>query len=118
MSENKLAAPTGIESGHRIITTASNSPRTRYAHKPPLKWERTLGALLEGPKNSFELEKAPVFDHCPNSTVSELKKRHGLIIITIMIRVPGYANEGAMIAEYHLDARSHAHARQLLGEQP
>lgn len=115
MSKNKSAAPIAVGSGLGSNDSAVNSLHHRAAHKSQLKWERTLRAILGGPKNSFELEKAPVFDHCPNSTVSELKKRHGLVIVTNMIRVPGYANEGAMIAEYHLADESKAKAAALLG---
>ena len=116
MTPEKQKAPTAVNSrGPYSNELAIQSVRDcDGAHKPLLKWERTLGALVDGPKNSFELEKSPGFDHCPNSTVSELKKRHGLAIVTHMIRVRGYASEGAQIAEYHLAEQSREKAVALL----
>lgn len=107
---NEKAAPGATGRGHISNTSTHNSAQHRAAHK----WQRTLSALLEGPKNSFELERAPTYDHCANSTMSELKKRHGLVIHTQMIRVPGYENCGALIAEYRLAEGSRAKALALL----
>lgn|GEM_PF-2755051 len=98
--------------GHNQNTSDSNSAHHRAAHK----WQRPQRALLTGPHNSFELEKAPTFDHCPNSTVSELKKRHGLLIYTQMTRVAGYDGAGAIIAQYTLAAESRDKAEKLLGD--
>lgn len=85
------------------------------AHKPPAKKFRLLAAIVDGPKTSFELEKAPVFDHCANSTVSEWRKQ-GLDIRTEMVTVAGYAGESAHIARYSLAPASLDRALRLLGE--
>jgi hypothetical protein len=96
--------------GHDQNTSTTNSAQYRAAHK----YQRTAKALLLGPKNSFELERAPTFDHCANSTIAELKKRYGLVIYTQLIRVTGYENQGALIAEYRLAEESRAKALSLL----
>jgi len=84
------------------------------AHKPLPKRIRTLTAIVAGPKTSFELERAPTFDHCANSTVSELRKA-GIDIHTEMITVAGYAGQPARIARYSLDEGSRQRALQLIG---
>jgi len=83
------------------------------ALKPRAKKLRLLDALLTGPKTSFELAKAPVWDSCPNSTVSEWRK-HGLEIHTDMVVVPGYAGEPTHIAEYSLTPKAHEEASKLV----
>lgn len=92
-------------------TSNFNSAQVRCAHK----WQRTLQALLEGPKNSFELERAPTFDHCANSTVSEIKKRYGLEINAQLIRLVGYDGRGVHVAQYSLGDKSRQRALQLIG---
>ena len=85
------------------------------AHKATPKKVRLLTALLEGPKTSFELEKAPIFDHCANSTVSELRKA-GVEILTEMISVPGYGGEPARIARYSLTPKARDRALTIVEE--
>lgn len=77
---------------------------------------RLLDALLSGPKNSFELARAPTFDSCPNSTVSEWRKK-GIDIQTEIVRVPGYAGEGAHIARYSLTSEARERAVRIAGVQ-
>ena len=67
------------------------------AHKAIPKKIRLVEAIYESPKTSFELEKHPTYDHCPNSTVSELRKA-GIEIHTEMVTIPGYGGEPARIA--------------------
>jgi hypothetical protein len=81
------------------------------------KWQRVTKRLLAGPVHRMEAEKAPVFDHCLPSTISELKKDFGLVIHARMIRLPGYARLGAHVAEYRLDEQSMELARQLVQEE-
>lgn len=85
------------------------------ALKPEPKYCRVLRALLDGPLNRMQAERAPVFDHVLNSTVSELKKR-GIEIHAQMIRLPGYAGLGAHVAEYRLAETSRQRALELIGE--
>jgi hypothetical protein len=80
------------------------------------KWQRVVLRMLEGPLHRMEAEKAPVFDHCLPSTISELKKNFGLVIHARMVRLPGYAGLGAHVAEYRLDEQSFERARDLLGD--
>jgi hypothetical protein len=84
------------------------------AHKSTPKKIRLLTALVDGPKNSFQLEKHPTYDHCPNSTVSELRKA-GVEILTEMVSVPGYGGEPARIARYSLTPKSRDRALQMIG---
>ena len=62
---------------------------------------RLVKALLAGPLTTFQAEKAPVFDHCLPSTISELRKS-GFAIAARMIAVAGYSGLPARIAEYSL----------------
>ncbi len=84
------------------------------AHKPTPKRIRTLAAIVDGPKTSFQLEQGPVWDHCANSTVSELRKA-GIEILTEMVTVSGYAGEPARIARYSIAETSRQRALQLIG---
>lgn len=84
------------------------------AHKATPKKVRLLNALLDGPRTSFQLEGAPVFDHCANSTVSELRKA-GVEILTEMITVPGYGGEPARIARYSLTTKARDKALEIVG---
>ena len=88
---------------------ATSIARREAAHK----WRRTLFALLQGPHDSFQLERDPVYDHCPNSTVSDLKKR-GVEILAEMIEVRGYAGIPTRIARYSLTGAGREAARRLL----
>lgn len=83
------------------------------AHKPTPKRIRTLTAIVRGPVTSFELEKAPTFDHCASSTVAELRKA-GIEILTEMVTVPGYAGEPARIARYSVAETSRDAALKLI----
>jgi hypothetical protein len=85
-------------------------PQAGAAHKR----DRVLGALLAGPLTTFQAEKAPVFDHCLPSTVSELRKA-GFIIATRIVTVSGYHGLPARIAEYTLAADSRGRAARAIG---
>lgn len=115
MAEVKTAASTPIENGREYQECTGNFAQTKCAHKSEPKYRRTLRALLESPKNSFELEKAPTFDYCANSTVSELKKRYGLDITAQLIRLPGYDGRGVYVAEYRIADGSRQRALRLIG---
>jgi hypothetical protein len=117
MPKLEWAAPTGIRNGPYLHERASDSTQRGAALKPRTKKLRLLEAILEGPKTSFELEKAPVFDHCPNSTVSEWRKL-GIGITTEMITVSGYGGEPAHIARYSISPESRDRVMRLVGEQP
>ncbi len=73
-----------------------------------------LRLLLARPHNSFELERL-AHDHCPNSTISELKK-HGLAIESEAVVVDGYLGSPARIARYTLTEGSRERALQLLSK--
>lgn len=87
-------------------------PATRGALKQPLKWQRVLRRLLDGPLDRMEAEKHPIFDHVLNSTVAELKRR-GLVIHAQLVRHHGFGGAGAHVASYTLDRESRALALQL-----
>ena len=55
--------------------------------KIPLKRQRLVRRLLQGPLHRFEAEKHPVFDHCLPSTISELKSQFGLVSHATTIRL-------------------------------
>jgi hypothetical protein len=77
------------------------------------KRARVLRALLEHARvNRFELERLAA-DHCPASTISDLK-RDGLRIASRIVVVPGYAGLPARIAEYQLDPGSRGAALEWL----
>lgn len=81
------------------------------------KRDRVLLALLRGPLDTFQAERAPVFDHCLPSTISELRKS-GLSIHTTMIEVTGYAGLPVRIAQYTLDPKSRERAARTVGDTP
>ncbi|HMN42944.1 MAG TPA: helix-turn-helix domain-containing protein [Povalibacter sp.] len=110
MPNSKWAAPTGSPQDQQHCTTESSHHGA--ALKPRAKKLRLLDALLTGPKTSFELEKAPVFDHCANSTVSEWRKQ-GIDIRTEMVTVAGYGGEPAHIARYSLAPKAIEQATRL-----
>lgn len=96
-------------------STANLSPTTNARNSQiPTKRARLLYALLDGPKDSFELERAPVHDHCANSTVSELKKA-GVNIAAQMIEVAGFAGITTRIARYSLTESGRVAAVKFLG---
>ena len=113
MSDRGGAAPTGIGSGHQISNEQVNSTGLRV----PLKWQRVLRALVEGPKTTRELERPPVFDHVGHSTAAELRKM-GIRLETEIVRIDGYAGEPARVARYTIAPESRDFAVRLLGGQP
>jgi hypothetical protein len=104
MSPQKDGAPRGAASVARAQST-----------RPPLKWQRTLRALIERPAlHRFQAERDPeIRDHCLPSTISDLEGR-GLCIGRRLVAVPGFAGERAIVAEYQLDAENRARAREML----
>lgn len=59
--------------------------------------------------------QAPAWDHCANSTVSDLRTT-GIDIHTGIIALAGYAGQPARIARYSLDEASRQRVLQLIGE--
>lgn len=92
-------------------STLDLEPNARQ--RVPSKRERVLAELLRGPRDSRQLERDPAFDHCPNSTVSELKKA-GLVIDAERIEVPGFAGRPAWIARYSIPEHGRRVAEALL----
>ena len=84
MPDIKTAAPTGIGSG-RISSNSGAIVEHRQAAR---KWQRVLRAILEGPKTTRDLERAPVFDHVAHSTAAELRKM-GIRLVTEIVEIPG-----------------------------
>lgn len=84
--------------------------------KPPFKLERVLIYLVEhGSINRLEAEKAPVFDHALNSTMSnEIKQRLGLEFTSIPEKTTGYNGLGAVFNRYAFTEASTAKAKQLI----
>ena len=114
MKTSEVAAPTSdIGNGRIPQYHAAKSIQPRTARK----WERWLKAVLESPKTSRQLEKAPVFDHVAHSTASEVRKM-GIEVITQMVTIPGYAGETARVARYSVAATSRNKALNLIGELP
>jgi hypothetical protein len=110
MSNREGAAPAGTGNG---LTLTERTP-TVIAEPCALKYVRVLKRLLEGPLHRFEAEKFPVSDHCLPSTISELRKR-GIDFNVKTIRLPGYAGQGANVAEYTLADQSRELALELIG---
>ena len=79
------------------------------------KRSRVIARLLQGPATSFDLE-SDAHDHCPNSTVSELR-REGVEIRSERVAVPGYGGTLAYIARYTLADGSRDLARQLMARR-
>lgn len=86
-------------------------PRTETA----LKRHRVLRALLAGPLTTFQAEKAPVFDHCLPSSISELRNKDRVGIVSTRITVPGYGGHPAHIARYELTEAGRVTAEKMLG---
>lgn len=114
--ENKTALIVGSDQGRQSnqfhAASVSHSVAARKASSK--KWQRVLSALLDGPRTSRELERAPVFDHCAHSTASELKKK-GIEVLSEPVVIPGYAGEPARVARYSIAPASVQRARALLG---
>lgn len=111
MPDNKTAAPTGIGSG-RIGSNSGPIVEHRQAAR---KWQRVLRAILEGPKTTRDLERAPVFDHVGHSTAAELRKM-GIRLVTEIVEIPGYAGEPARVARYSVAPECRERASRLVGE--
>ncbi len=96
-------------------TTATSKTDTI---KPPYKLERVLTYLVEhGSINRLEAEKAPVFDHALNSTMSnEIKQRLGLDFTSIPEKTNGYNGLGAIFNRYAFTEVSTVKAKQLINE--
>ncbi len=86
-----------------------------HSTRPPMKWQRTLRALIERQSlHRFQAERDPdIRDHCLPSTVSELESR-GIRIDRRLVTVPGFAGERAIVAEYCLDDVNRTRAREML----
>jgi len=86
--------------------------------KPAFKLERVLTYLVEhGSINRLEAEKAPVFDHALNSTMSnEIKLRLGLEFSSIPEKTIGYNGLGAIFNRYTLTEESTIKAKKLINE--
>jgi len=97
------------------LTTATSKLDTI---KPALKLERVLIYIVEhGSINRLEAEKAPVFDHALNTTMSnEFKQRLGLEFTSIPEKTIGYNGLGAIFNRYTFTEDSTAKAKQLINE--
>jgi len=86
--------------------------------KPALKLERVLIYIVEhGSINRLEAEKAPVFDHALNSTMSnEFKQRLGLKFSSIPEKTTGYDGLGAIFNRYTFTEESTAKAKVLINQ--
>lgn len=102
--------------GLQLLDSPSSINRRVSAHKVPTKQRRVVEALLVGPLTTFQAEKAPVFDHCLPSTISELRKT-GFSISARMITVAGYSGLPARIAEYTLASECRDRAAKWIGVQ-
>lgn len=81
------------------------------------KRQRVLRVLLErSTATRFDLERL-AHDHCPNSTIAELRA-DGLVIHSRLVSVPGFGGATAHIAEYRLDEASRSRAVELAGHSP
>jgi hypothetical protein len=109
VSANEGAASTPIEDGLIPQHSATKSIHRHTARK----WQRWLAAVLESPKTTRELEKAPVFDHVAHSTASEVRKM-GIEVVTEMVTIRGYAGEPARVARYSIAEASRVRATRLL----
>lgn len=106
--EKKLATAT--------TTTITNSETNGI--KPALQIERVLTYLVtHGSINRLEAEKAPVFAHAINSTMSrEVKKRLNLGFTSIPEKGIGYSGLPAIYHRYTLTEQSTETAKQLINE--
>ncbi|MGC3982813.1 MAG: hypothetical protein QM808_16300 [Steroidobacteraceae bacterium] len=99
--------------GRNSNNSITNSAQQEAARKPTLKWKRFLRAILESPKTSRELERAPVFDHVAHSTASELRKK-GVSVDTEMVAIVGYCGELVRVARYSIPDVARANALKVL----
>lgn len=111
-AEKSPAGAGNAAPGHAVGNSNASIQPQPAAGKPPTKICRVLRCLVEGPCTSFELERQ-AHDHCPNSTVSDLK-RMGLRIESELVEAPGFAGAVARIARYTLAPESRAKAQQIL----
>jgi len=86
--------------------------------KPPTKLERVLTALLTmGSLNRIEAEKAPVFDHALNSTMScEIGRRLGLTFSSTPEKCIGYSGQSVRYNRYRLLPGSIGPAQKIVNE--
>nr|WP_320136671.1 hypothetical protein [uncultured Amphritea sp.] len=86
--------------------------------KPPTKLERVLTHLvIQGSINRLEAEKAPVFEHALNSTMSnEIKLRLGLTFTSIPEKTLGYDGLGAIYHRYSLSSSSTEEAKKIINQ--
>jgi hypothetical protein len=86
--------------------------------KPPTKLERVLIALLtHGSLNRLEAEKAPIFDHALNSTMScEVGRRLGLTFSSTPEKCTGYAGQSVHYNRYRLLPGSIGPAQKVVNE--
>ena len=62
------------------------------------KYKRVLRFMLEhGSITRLQAERQPVYDHCLNSTISEMIRRHGLVFESVVEKRSGY---GGIVATY------------------
>ena len=110
------SAPGNTSNADSIRSAIPLEPNIRI--KPPFKLERVLTCLVrQGSMNRLEAEKAPVFDHTLNSTMStEIKQRLGLVFTSIPEKTVGYNGLGAIFNRYTLTAQSAIKAKFLINE--
>ncbi len=86
--------------------------------KPPTKLERVLIALLtNGSLNRLEAEKAPIFDHALNTTMScELGRRLGLTFSSTPEKCIGYSGQSVIYNRYRLLPGSISPAQKVVNE--
>jgi hypothetical protein len=117
MNKQPMTVTTTATSGSDI-TKLTNKLKQSVEIKPPFKLERVLTYLVEhGSINRLEAEKAPVFDHALNSTMSnEIKLRLGLEFSSIPEKTIGYNGLGAIFNRYTLTEESTIKAKQLIND--
>ncbi len=100
--------------------TAATSQTTNAKQyiKPAFKIERVLLYMVNhGSINRLEAEKAPVYEHALNTTMSnELKQRLGLEFSSTPERAIGYGGITAIYNRYRLTSTSEQIAKQLINE--
>lgn len=101
-------------------TTKATSQTTNAQQyiKPAFKIERVLLYMINhGSINRLEAEKAPVYDHALNTTMSnEVKQRLGLEFSSTPERAVGYGGIPAIYNRYRLTSASERIAKQLINE--
>lgn len=82
---------------------------------PPSKQERVVTWLLtHGSINRKEAEKPPIYDHCLNSTVSELRQRLELSLIGTREKHQGYGSKPTYYTRYRLTESGKKQAAELV----